>query len=162
MVVLRIKSCKTLAVCGQALSLWNIAVGSLVIRGNTCDCRMPWTYRWTVKVVRNTTRCPRVVSDGYLYLHTGGWGHVPFYNVGDIEAFTYAPTYSHTAIVNPWTEEGFVAEANTIAIPSCLWSMTVKSKTHNKRRGSNPPSIYARKWCRRLRNFIMNLSLLHE
>ncbi|GFX36362.1 uncharacterized protein TNCV_4932751 [Trichonephila clavipes] len=37
-----------------------MAPGSCCMRGNTCSCRMSWTYRWAVVVPRIYTRGDRV------------------------------------------------------------------------------------------------------
>ncbi|GFW02430.1 hypothetical protein TNCV_1733451 [Trichonephila clavipes] len=36
--------------------------GSRCMRGNTCDCRMLWTYRWAVIVSRINNRCGLVLK----------------------------------------------------------------------------------------------------
>ncbi|GFU40563.1 uncharacterized protein TNCV_3229631 [Trichonephila clavipes] len=38
-----------------------MAPGSRCMSGNTCDCRMSWTYRWAVLVPRINTRGDRVL-----------------------------------------------------------------------------------------------------
>ncbi|GFX51102.1 hypothetical protein TNCV_2734531 [Trichonephila clavipes] len=40
-----------------------MALGNHGMRGNTCGCRMPWTYRWAVMCVvpRMNTRGDRVL-----------------------------------------------------------------------------------------------------
>ncbi|GFV70439.1 uncharacterized protein TNCV_4798581 [Trichonephila clavipes] len=40
-----------------------MAPGSHCMSGNTCDCRMSWTYRWAVKVPQINTRGERVFRE---------------------------------------------------------------------------------------------------
>ncbi|GFT00642.1 uncharacterized protein TNCV_141871 [Trichonephila clavipes] len=39
-----------------------MALVSPCMSGNTCDCRMSWTYRWAVMVPRNNTKGDRILQ----------------------------------------------------------------------------------------------------
>ncbi|GFT09755.1 DNA-directed RNA polymerase subunit [Trichonephila clavipes] len=44
--------------------------GSRCMSGNTCGCRMSWTYRWAIMVPRNSTRSNRVMYGMASYTNT--------------------------------------------------------------------------------------------
>ncbi|GFV30009.1 uncharacterized protein TNCV_3100861 [Trichonephila clavipes] len=98
--------------------------------GNTCGCRMSWTYRWAVLVSRINTRGDRVM----------------------IEAFTTGSSHTNTIVITAEIESGFVAKDDLVSfrcrpISSCRdlskrrrrW-VGVKGSTHNRRSDLKCPS----------------------
>ena len=69
---LRRESLVTLAMCGRALSCWNMAIGSPAFRGDTCGCRISWAHLWALRILNITIR--GVLMSSVMVAHTMKFG----------------------------------------------------------------------------------------